>query len=406
MEKIRNLSLKKTIVFYIVISLLISYIAGMVVMRGAERAQRAIWWKYWWKYEELDKYLEETAGEQGVFLTATLRPASGEMAPADVFASELCDFLQTYSILVFSVIGVIAAVALFYRNKIRIPLEEMTAASRMIAANDLDFCMNYENKDELGRLCAEFERMRAELEKNNKELWRMVESEKALRSAITHDIRTPLAVLQGYQEMLMEFIPMDSLDQDKIMEILGEGMGQIKRMNDFIETMRRLGSLKEREVRYEKTGVNMLKERIRISAEAVSGTLNKSVEFYAGTEAGFLADEDMILEVTENLLSNALRYAKTTVTVKLELSSRELTVTVADDGDGFTAPPEQVTRAFYHANPQDDLKHFGMGMYISRIYCEKHGGRLLIGSRKDGGALVKAIFRIESVDTEEGKSVS
>ena len=44
-------------------------------------------------------------------------------------------------------------------------------------------------------------------------------------------------------------------------------------------------------------------------------------------------------------------------------------------------------------NPQDDLKHFGMGMYISRIYCERHGGKLLIKNAADGGAEVEAVFK-------------
>lgn len=53
-------------------------------------------------------------------------------------------------------------------------------------------------------------------------------------------------------------------------------------------------------------------------------------------------------------------------------------MSIRDDGIGFQENIDRVTQAFYHENPQDDLKHFGMGMYISRIYCERHGGKLLI----------------------------
>jgi len=68
-----------------------------------------------------------------------------------------------YGFLVFSVPGVVIAVLLFYRNKIQKPLQELEAAYRRIEENDLDFHISYENRDELGQLCAGFERMRTPL---------------------------------------------------------------------------------------------------------------------------------------------------------------------------------------------------------------------------------------------------
>ena len=79
--------------------------------------------------------------------------------------------------------------------------------------------------------------------------------------------------------------------------------------------------------------------------------------------------------------------------MEIRAEGRELKISVSDDGRGFTESQDQVTKAYYHSNPQDDLQHFGMGMYISRVYCEKHGGRLLASNNRDGGAVVKAVFK-------------
>lgn len=105
----------------------------------------------------------------------------------------------------------------------------------------------------------------------------------------------------------------------------------------------------------------------------------------------------MISEVYENLLSNALRYAKKTVQIFLGANpeKKRMEIRIVDDGTGFTEEFEKVTKAYYHANPQDDFKHFGLGLYLCRIYCEKHGGKLLIGNAIWGGAEVKAIFQTE-----------
>ena len=100
----------------------------------------------------------------------------------------------------------------------------------------------------------------------------------------------------------------------------------------------------------------------------------------------------MIMEVMENLLSNALRYAKEEIDVRVSLSSEELKLSVRDDGEGFEEGGEMVTSAFHQKNIKDSLTHTGMGMYISRLYCEKHGGHLILENEELGGAIVTAIF--------------
>lgn len=95
----------------------------------------------------------------------------------------------------------------FYKHKLKCPIEELELASQQVGRNNLDFHITYENEDEMGRLCREFERMRGQLAENNQQLWKMLEEEKALRAAIAHDIRSPLSVLEGYQEMLSEYLP-------------------------------------------------------------------------------------------------------------------------------------------------------------------------------------------------------
>lgn len=72
-----------------------------------------------------------------------------------------------------------------------------------------------------------------------------------------------------------------------------------------------------------------------------------------------------------------------------------LFISMGDDGEGFHGKEKEITKPFYHDNLADDLKHFGLGMYLSKLYCEMHGGKLLLGSADLGGAYVKAGFHIE-----------
>ena len=98
------------------------------------------------------------------------------------------------------------------------------------------------------------------------------------------------------------------------------------------------------------------------------------------------------MEVVDNLLLNALRYAKTKVEIMMSLSFCELKISVKDDGTGFTEDWENVTKLFCRRNVKDSLKHAGMGMYISRLYCEKHGGELIVENSENSGAAITAVF--------------
>ena len=207
MDEIRNLSVRKTILLYMAVALICSFVFSAMIVRIAVRVQQSIWWNY----VDEEAYYKARESEGDNYRAYIPRPYGDEMSQSDYFMSELCDFLQTYSILVVSMAGSCAAVWLFYKNKLKRPIEELEQASKMIAKNHLDFHITYDNKDEMGVLCMEFERMRGQLVRNNRTLWRTIEEEKILRAAIAHDLRSPLSVLKGYQEMLMEYLDRKSV---------------------------------------------------------------------------------------------------------------------------------------------------------------------------------------------------
>ena len=227
--KIRNLSLRKTIILYMCVALVCSFFLAALTAWAAERIQDRIWWKY----TDQGQYFEAQEMEDEGFWVQIPRPNAYEMSEWDYNISELCDFLQTYSVLVLSVAGSCLAVFLFYRNKLRTPIRELKEASARIAENDLNFQLDYENRDEMGQLCREFDRMREQLAQNNRKMWRMIEDERELRAAIAHDIRSPLSVLKGYQEMLLTWLPDGTIDTQQAVGMLEESMKQISRMDIF-----------------------------------------------------------------------------------------------------------------------------------------------------------------------------
>lgn len=386
-DKVKNLSVRKTIMLYLIISLLISFLLSAYITWAASKVQEQIWWKY----TDEDTYFAAVEMENEGYMAQIPRPESYEMSNIDHVISEACDFLQTYSVLLFSVVGSCVSVFLFYRNKLKKPIEELEMASQRIADNDLDFRITYENRDEMGHLCHEFDRMRGQLEENNRKLWHMIEDERALRSAIAHDIRSPLSVLKGYQEMLIDYFPDGTIDREKTVEMLQEGMKQIRRMDVFIDSMQKMNSLEHRTLKAEPISSAQLEKDIQRELD-ILGKEKRTHLSVCKTDEIFCGDQEVIMEVLENLLSNAIRYSKEQIDIKVSLTSELLTISVQDDGNGFLEDAEKVTSAFHQKNIKDSLTHTGMGMYLARLYCEKHGGKLLLDNEKSGGAIVTAVF--------------
>lgn len=390
MEKIKNFSLRKTIILYMLIGLLMSFAMSNLISIGAESCQRHVWSKY----TERAEYIKAVEGENGRNYTANVpRIKNSTMSHNDANIIEICDWLETWPALYLSVGGCIIAVFFFYRNKIKVPLHKLEEASKMISENRLEFTLEYGKKDEMGRLCCEFERMREELAKNNRKMWAMMEEEKTLKAVVAHDIRSPLAVLQGYQEMLHEFIPKNTLSQHQELEMVDKSLEQIKRLNHFVETMRQISSIADIEPNSQSVDFQKLADKIKEITTKVESHNLRLDYYYSKENENINVDTSFVLEVAENLINNAVEYACSQVCIQLTVASNHLILDVADDGEGVKENPQQLMKAYYRSDGATGHGHYGLGLYISRTLCEKHAGNLQLRNQKHGGAEAIATFQ-------------
>ena len=181
-----------------------------------------------------------------------------------------------------------------------------------------------------------------------------------------------------------------------------EALNKIKMKPDIIlldinmPRMRKMSHLEQRELQCSEIELSELAKKIEAEAAMLSKKESKLCKVERVQEQNIVkVDEELVMEVTDNLLENAVRYAQKSIALQIKKKDGFLIISVEDDGIGFVDTEEKVTEPFYHKNPQDDLKHFGLGMYISRIFCEKHGGNLKIYNARQGGAHVEALFKAE-----------
>lgn len=235
--------IKRSLFKYLIISLTISIILSIAVQDAAQNISDNIQLKY----TDSSKLYEYQNGYSQLFGDVPQIPdVSPEiMTPSDRIAKELCDFISSWCILFFTLFGVFLSLTLFYKRRLKTPFSVLNEAADKISRQDLDFKISYVYDDELGQICAAFEKMREKLAENNSSMWNMIDEQKQMRSAFSHDLRTPLAVMKGYVEYLLRYYPKHRLSEEKVIEVLGELQSQTERISCFADTMKNINRLDE-----------------------------------------------------------------------------------------------------------------------------------------------------------------
>lgn len=301
--------------------------------------------------------------------------------------------LQFAPLLIYSVC-ILAAVLLFYFTKLNVPLKTLKRASDRIAENELDFSLNYSGHDEMAKLCAAFEKMRSALDINNQQMLRMIDERKQLNDAYTHDLRTPIAVLKGYTDMLTKYLPTGKILQEEVLETVKTLSVHVSRLEQFVESMNTVQKLEDVAIQKEQVAAGEFLEHLRESASILCQSSGLSCEFEAPVSAETLyLDPAVVIQVYENLMSNAVRFARSKVIIRCSYVDNTFSISVLDDGNGFSDKALlKADKPYYSGEAQKQEYHFGLGLHICRTLCEKHGGRLQLANAPKGGANITAQF--------------
>ena len=300
--------------------------------------------------------------------------------------------LQIAMPVVFVIVALICADIIFYRLKLKRPIAILLDSAERIQKQDLDFEITGYASDELGELCLAFESMRKTLLSNNRELWRQAEERKRLNAAFSHDLRNPVTVLKGSAKLLQKGIENGNLNAEngkEPVELICQYAGRIEHYVEIMTSAQKLEKLECKRNIYDKENIQSeLQSSLTILAEASGKEIDIT---HSGTAVQVYIDKQFVYNTAENLISNALRYAENKVTVKIVYQEKQMILTVCDDGNGFPATILRKGISPFSRNEISDSEHFGMGLYICKLLCEKHDGSLTI-ENMEHGAKTTALF--------------
>lgn len=398
MGKLSNMKLKKSLFVYLIFFLSTGLILSLFTRKICTDMVNNIWLdnvKNMDEYTNFQKEYNEKFGDYLPIPSVSLE----KLKMWDRVTIQICDFIETWSLFFFAFGGALIAVVVFYNKKLKMPLELLNWGTSEIGRSNLDFEFGYEPSDEMGELCAAFEKMRMQLVENNCCMWKMIEEQKQLRAAFTHDIRAPLAVLKGYIQLLLRYIPDNRIHKEKQMEILYDMVGQAERLEEFSDSIKKIQKLEHIKLKKIKMDFEIASAKIEKSVTLLAEQAERqvSVDYNSSGAGAIVVDINSVLEVAENIFTNGLRYAKEKIEMNVYIENHQyLKIEIMDDGSGFSKKDiVHGCKPYYHNEDEDYTMHYGMGLYICKTLCEKHGGNIELCNENSGGAKVGATFNIE-----------
>jgi two-component system sensor histidine kinase KdpD len=206
----------------------------------------------------------------------------------------------------------------------------------------------------------------------------------SLLSAISHDLRTPLATIVGASSSLVE--ESGHLDPEARRELSHSIYDEARRMTRLANNILDMARLDAGAVKLNlqwypvEEIIGGVLTRLQLDRHLVNVSLPENLPMA-------LLDAVLIEQVLENLLDNAVKYAAAPIDISARVQENVMIITVADRGPGVPKGNEKrLFEKFERANMEGVHGGAGLGLTICRAIVVAHGGRIWVEQRADGGA--------------------
>lgn len=277
--------------------------------------------------------------------------------------------------------GIGLVVSYFLSGNITRPLRQLSRAAEKIRQGELKQEVPVETRDEVGQLAAVFNQMSAELAVNEN-------NRQELLANIAHELKTPLAILQGHLESMLDGV--EQPEPDKLFSMQEEVMRLTRLVGDLRDLS--LAQVHQLELHLQPMDLGEKTER---AAEMLEPLLEEKNLHFVKELAPHLPlrqlDPDRLNQILYNLITNAIRYTTpgTAILLKTEAAGKNVRLLIADEGPGI-APEDlpHVFEQFYRGDKSRNraLGGSGIGLSLAKSFVEAQGGSIRAENRKNGGA--------------------
>lgn len=286
-----------------------------------------------------------------------------------------------YSVIVIGILGLIAAY--FITRNLTAPIKRLAGAAEAMA--DLDFSVHsqeerYEEFEVLGNsmnhLATQLEKTIIELKSANLELKKDIEQKekneemrREFIANVSHELKTPIALIQGYAEGLKEGIADDPESMEFYLDVINDEAGKMNQMVRKLLTLNQIESSTS-QVNLEHFDVVEMLKGVLNSYQIMISQKQAKVSLYAPESCMVLADEYMAEEVIRNYVGNALNHlsGELRIDIRIEKLGEKVHISVFNTGEAI--PEESLSRLwekFYKVDKARTREYGGSGIGLSIV---------------------------------------
>lgn len=299
--------------------------------------------------------------------------------------------VQTSIKLLGIILGLTAVAGLILFGLLTRRLRSMTDTVEDFEDGKMEIRLEDTSKDEIGQLARSFNRMADTIQSNVEELQKTDKLRRNLIANVSHDLRSPLASMQGYLEtILIKDTNLSKEERNRYLETIRKNTEMLRTM---VDELFELSKLDARQVEPELESFSiaelaqdvLLKLKPRADEKGVALDINLRQSL-----PQVVADIGLIERVLTNLIENAIHYTEESGRVSLRLKENSSTVRIAIEDDGCGISEEDLPHIFdrfYRGDKSRSLStgSTGLGLAIAKKILELHGREISVESEAGEG---------------------
>lgn len=308
-----------------------------------------------------------------------------------------------WSIIAAAIIIIVGTVIFTYINQTFLkPLENISSALDKIKKGDLSCEFVGSGDEELKRLCASFEELRLQLQKNVQKELIKENDQKILLANIAHDIRTPITSIKGYVEGILDGVADTPEKRDRYLRTIYSKAVTIEQMT---ENLLIYSKLELGRIEYCRKVIDIIDLISKTADEFSLDFQSSNVELsllLPSDSVYVIGDDEKLKRVFSNLITNAIKY-KSLDASSLEISARlnnsSVIISFSDNGIGISEKElPHIFDGFYRADPSRNstVKGNGLGLSISKRIINDHKGKIWARSTLGQGTDIMILLPIQS----------
>lgn len=261
------------------------------------------------------------------------------------------------------------------------PFENMKRFAGEIAKGNFDIPLEYQRSNYFGEFTWAFDSMRREITKSRSCEKEAIENNKTIIATLSHDIKTPIASIRAYAEGLEANMDSSVQKRQKYISVLMKKCDEVSGLtNDlFLHSVSDMEKLNISMEQFE-LGEFLKEAALEICTEQTDVRVRIPEK-----KIWINADRKRLMQVCENLINNARKYAKTSVDVSVIPAGDDVEILFQDYGTGI--PDEDmpfIYCKFYRGKNCGTEQGSGLGLYIVKYIIEKMQGEILICNKPEG----------------------